>query len=203
MRSAYVGRYHEHRGRGPRGPRKEHRHRSSAGRHGSLPKGKLEAIRENCKRNSKPFEYAFLLDALKNEQSQGITIDTCRCFFQTEKRRYIIIDAPGHIEFLKNMVTGASRAEAALMVIDRAHGVEENTRRHGYYLSMLGIKQVAVLVNKMDLIDYDQARYAQIRAEYTASWRRSASSPRPSSLFPPRWATTSPSTPTGWSGTTG
>ena len=77
---------------------------------GSLPKGKLEAIRENCKRNSKPFEYAFLLDALKNEQSQGITIDTCRCFFQTEKRRYIIIDAPGHIEFLKNMVTGASRA---------------------------------------------------------------------------------------------
>ena len=135
---------------------------------GSLPKGKLEAIRENCKRNSKPFEYAFLLDALKNEQSQGITIDTCRCFFQTEKRRYIIIDAPGHIEFLKNMVTGASRAEAALMVIDAAHGVEENTRRHGYYLSMLGIKQVAVLVNKMDLIDYDQARYEQIRAEYTA-----------------------------------
>ena len=135
---------------------------------GSLPKGKLEAIRENCKRNSKPFEYAFLLDALKNEQSQGITIDTCRCFFQTEKRRYIIIDAPGHIEFLKNMVTGASRAEAALMVIDAAHGVEENTRRHGYYFSMLGIKQVAVLVNKMDLIDYDQARYEQIRAEYTA-----------------------------------
>ncbi len=67
----------------------------------SLPKGKLDAIRESCKRNSKPFEYAFLLDALKNEQSQGITIDTCRCFFKTEKRRYIIIDAPGHIEFLK------------------------------------------------------------------------------------------------------
>lgn len=134
----------------------------------SLPKGKLDAIRESCKRNSKPFEYAFLLDALKNEQSQGITIDTCRCFFKTEKRRYIIIDAPGHIEFLKNMVTGASRAEAALMVIDASHGVEENTRRHGYYLSMLGIKQVAVLVNKMDLIDYDQNKYDQICTEYTA-----------------------------------
>lgn len=134
----------------------------------SLPKGKLEAIRENCKRNSKPFEYAFLLDALKNEQSQGITIDTCRCFFQTEKRRYIIIDAPGHIEFLKNMVTGASRAEAALMVIDASHGVEENTRRHGYYLSMLGIRQVAVLVNKMDLIDYSEDKYRQICTEYTA-----------------------------------
>lgn len=134
----------------------------------SLPKGKLDAIRENCKRNSKPFEYAFLLDALKNEQSQGITIDTCRCFFKTEKRRYIIIDAPGHIEFLKNMVTGASRAEAALMVIDASHGVEENTRRHGYYLSMLGIKQVAVLVNKMDLIGYDRNKYETICQEYTA-----------------------------------
>ena len=133
----------------------------------SLPKGKLDAIRESCKRNAKPFEYAFLLDALKNEQSQGITTDTCRCFFKTDKRRYIIIDAPGHIEFLKNMVTGASRAEAALMVIDASHGVEENTRRHGYYLSMLGIKQVAVLVNKMDLIDYDQEKFDKISKEYT------------------------------------
>ncbi|MBQ1342592.1 MAG: adenylyl-sulfate kinase, partial [Firmicutes bacterium] len=70
---------------------------------GVLPEGKLEQIRENCRRNSKPFEYAFLLDALKNEQAQGITIDTARCFFKTEKRHYIIIDAPGHIEFLKNM----------------------------------------------------------------------------------------------------
>lgn len=134
---------------------------------GSLPKGRLETIRENCRRNSKPFEYAFLLDALKNEQSQGITIDTCRCFFKTDKRRYIIIDAPGHIEFLKNMVTGASRAEAALMVIDASRGVEENTRRHGYYLSMLGIKQIAVVVNKMDLIGYDEAAYDDIRDEYT------------------------------------
>jgi bifunctional enzyme CysN/CysC len=134
---------------------------------GSLPKGKLEAIRESCRKNSKPFEYAFLLDALKNEQSQGITIDTCRCFFKTGRRRYIIIDAPGHIEFLKNMVTGASRAEAALMVIDASRGVEENTRRHGYYLSMLGIKQVAVVVNKMDLIDYSEDAYNDIRDEYT------------------------------------
>lgn len=133
---------------------------------GALPDGKLEAIKENCKRNSKPFEYAFLLDALKNEQAQGITIDTARCFFQTEKRRYIIIDAPGHIEFLKNMVTGASRAEAALLVIDASRGVEENTRRHGYFLSMLGIRQVAVLVNKMDLVGYKQSVYDEIKDEY-------------------------------------
>ena len=133
---------------------------------GALPDGKLEAIRENCKRNSKPFEYAFLLDALKNEQAQGITIDTARCFFQTKKRDYIIIDAPGHIEFLKNMVTGASRAEAALLVIDASRGVEENTRRHGYFLSMLGIKQVSVLVNKMDLVGYDKNIFDDIKAEY-------------------------------------
>src|SRR6185312_14103894 len=79
---------------------------------GSLPQGKLEAVRANCERNAKPFEYAFLLDALKDEQAQGITIDSARVFFKSARRHYIIIDAPGHIEFLKNMVTGASRAEA-------------------------------------------------------------------------------------------
>ncbi len=68
----------------------------------SLPIGKLEHIKEMCRKNSKPFEYAFLLDALKDERSQGITIDSARCFFKTQKRNYIIIDAPGHIEFLKN-----------------------------------------------------------------------------------------------------
>jgi bifunctional enzyme CysN/CysC len=132
----------------------------------SLPEGKLDQVKERCRRNSKPFEYAFLLDALKDEQSQGITIDAARCFFKTEKRNYIIIDAPGHIEFLKNMVTGASRAEAALLVIDAKEGVRENSRRHGYMLSMLGIQQIAVLVNKMDLVDYDQKVYDAIVAEY-------------------------------------
>ena len=134
---------------------------------GSLPKGKLEQIKEMCKKNSKPFEYAFLLDALKDERSQGITIDTARSFFETEKRRYIIIDAPGHIEFLKNMITGASRAEAALLVIDAKEGVRENSRRHGYMLSMLGISQIAVLVNKMDLVGYDRATYERIVSEYS------------------------------------
>ena len=84
----------------------------------SLPKGKLEEVRANCARNAKPFEYAFLLDALQNEQSQGITIDTARCFFKSKTRDYIIIDAPGHIEFLKNMVSGAASADAALLVIE-------------------------------------------------------------------------------------
>ncbi len=132
----------------------------------SLPEGKLEQVKLNCERNSKPFEYAFLLDALKDEQAQGITIDSARVFFHTDKRNYIIIDAPGHIEFLKNMISGAARAEAAFLVIDAAEGVQENSRRHGYMLAMLGIKQVAILVNKMDLVDYQEAIFLNIRKEY-------------------------------------
>ena len=139
---------------------------------GSLPEGKLEQIKEMCRRNSKPFEYAFLLDALKDERSQGITIDTARCFFKTAKRHYIIIDAPGHIEFLKNMITGASRAEAALLVIDAHEGIKENSRRHGYLLAMLGIRQIAVLVNKLDLVDYSQEIYNNIVAEYSEFLRK-------------------------------
>lgn len=133
---------------------------------GSLPQGKLEQVKRNCELNAKPFEYAFLLDALKDEQSQGITIDTARCFFKTAKRHYIIIDAPGHIEFLKNMITGAARAEAALLVIDAKEGVQENSRRHGFMLSLLGINQVVVLVNKMDLMGYSQEVFERVKGEY-------------------------------------
>jgi len=134
---------------------------------GSLPEGKLERVKASCARNSKPFEYAFLLDALKDEQNQGITIDSARVFFNTPKRHYIIIDAPGHIEFLKNMVSGAARAEAAFLCIDAHEGVQENSRRHGYMLSMLGIKQLCVLVNKMDLVDYNQKIYKSVVRKYS------------------------------------
>jgi bifunctional enzyme CysN/CysC len=134
---------------------------------GSLPQGKLAQVQATCARNARPFEYAFLLDALKDEQAQGITIDTARCFFKSARRDYIIIDAPGHIEFLKNMVTGAARAEAALLVIDAKEGVRENSRRHGYLLSMLGIRQLVVLVNKMDLVRFDMSVFNRIRQEYS------------------------------------
>jgi len=144
---------------------------------GSLSQGKLEAVRATCERNAKPFEYAFLLDALKDEQSQGITIDSARVFFKTARRHYIIVDAPGHIEFLKNMITGASRAEAALLVIDAHEGIKENSRRHGFMLSMLGIGQIAVIVNKMDLVGYSQEVFDGIVAEYTAFLRRFDVSP--------------------------
>lgn len=138
----------------------------------SLPEGKLEQVKAICRKNARPFEYAFLLDALKDEQAQGITIDTARCFFKTEKRDYIIIDAPGHVEFLKNMVSGAARAEAALLVIDANEGIQENSRRHGYMLSMLGIRQVVVLVNKMDLVNHDLAVFERIRREYGSFLRQ-------------------------------
>ncbi len=134
---------------------------------GSLPEGKLEAVKANCARNAKPFEYAFLLDALKDEQAQGITIDTARSFFKSKKRDYIIIDAPGHIEFLKNMISGAARAEAALLLIDAHEGIKENSKRHGYVMRFLGIKNVAVCVNKMDLVNYDQKVFEQIKKDYT------------------------------------
>jgi len=133
---------------------------------GTLPEGKLEQVRESCERNSKPFEYAYLIDALKDERAQSITIDSARVFFKSQKRHYIIIDAPGHIEFIKNMVTGASRAEAAVLVIDALEGIQENSRRHGYLLWMLGIKQIVVLVNKMDLVGYKQEVFDSICAEY-------------------------------------
>jgi len=134
----------------------------------SLPEGKLEQVRAQCELNSKPFEYAFLLDALKDEQAQGITIDAARVFFKSRQRPYLILDAPGHIEFLKNMITGASRAEAALLVIDAAEGVQENSRRHGYMVSLLGLRQLAVVVNKMDLVKWDRAVYDRIVREYGA-----------------------------------
>ena len=131
----------------------------------SLPDGKLEAIRALCERTSRPFEYAFLLDALKDEQAQGITIDSARIFFRTRLREYVIIDAPGHVEFLKNMISGASRATGALLVVDAHEGVQENSRRHGFMLSLLGIRQAVVLLNKMDLVGHDPAHFETVVAE--------------------------------------
>ena len=135
---------------------------------GTLGDGKLDKIRAVCKQQGKVFEYAFLLDALEEEQGQGITIDSARVFFRTARRDYIIIDAPGHIEVLKNMVSGAARAEAAVLLIDAKEGVRENSRRHGYLLSMLGIKQIVVAVNKIDLLGYRRDAFEAIVAEYRA-----------------------------------
>jgi bifunctional enzyme CysN/CysC len=135
---------------------------------GSLPEGKLEQLEAVAKRRGVPFEWANLMDALQAERDQNITIDTTQIWFQTRKRQYVIIDAPGHKEFLKNMVTGAAHAEAALLLIDAAEGVQEQSRRHGYLLHLLGIRQIAVLVNKMDLPNYSQERFQEIETAFRA-----------------------------------
>ncbi|MGL4876066.1 MAG: sulfate adenylyltransferase subunit 1 [Clostridium sp.] len=132
----------------------------------SLLDGEVERVLKLSKERGKAFEYAYLLDAFEEEQTQGITIDTTRIRFKTEKRDYIIIDAPGHKEFLKNMISGASNAEAALLLIDGSEGVKEQSKRHGYILSLLGIKKVIVVINKMDLIQYNEEEFSRIRKEY-------------------------------------
>src|SRR5213595_2704871 len=133
---------------------------------GSLPEGKIEEIKKACAAEGMEFEFAFLLDALLEEQKQNVTIDTTEIPFRTARRRYAIIDAPGHKEFLKNMITGASRAEAAILVISADEGVREQSRRHAYLLSMLGITNLIVVVNKMDLVDYSEKRFREIEQEY-------------------------------------
>jgi len=133
---------------------------------GTLPEGKIEKIQAICRQQGKEFEYAFLFDAFLEEQQQGITIDTARTFFTWGNRQYIIIDAPGHKEFLKNMVSGAARAEAALLIIDALEGVRDQSKRHGLLLSMLGVKQVTVIVNKMDLVNYREDTFQAIEKEY-------------------------------------
>lgn len=135
---------------------------------GSLPEGKLEAIQKMCEKRGMKFEYSFLMDALQAERDQGITIDTAQIWFKTPKRDYVIIDAPGHKEFLKNMISGAASSEAALLIIDAKEGVKEQSKRHGYLLHLLGIKQIAVIVNKMDLVEYREEVFQKISQEYRA-----------------------------------
>jgi bifunctional enzyme CysN/CysC len=135
---------------------------------GSLPEGKLEMLKAVSARRGMPFEWSFLLDALQTERDQGITIDTTQIRFRTGSRDIVLIDAPGHAEFLRNMITGASQADGAVLIIDALEGVRDQTRRHGYLLHLLGIKQVAVVVNKMDRVDFSAARFREISDEISA-----------------------------------
>jgi bifunctional enzyme CysN/CysC len=135
---------------------------------GSLPEGKLEMLKAVSARRGMPFEWSFLLDALQTERDQGITIDTTQIRFRTGSRDIVLIDAPGHAEFLRNMITGASQADGAVLIIDALEGVRDQTRRHGYLLHLLGVKQVAVVVNKMDRVDFAADRFNEISEEISA-----------------------------------
>lgn len=135
---------------------------------GSLPDGKLEEIQAASEQEGRDLEFGYVMDHLREERERGVTIDTAQAFFSTELRDYVIIDAPGHREFIKNMITGASQAEAAVLICSVFEGVEEQTRRHAYVLRLLGLEQVIVAYNKMDLVGYEQARFAEVKTTMDA-----------------------------------
>jgi sulfate adenylyltransferase large subunit len=130
----------------------------------SLPSDRIEEIKKTSKDLGREPEFAYLLDCLEEERQQGITIDTTQVFFKMDRREYVIIDAPGHVEFVKNMITGASQAEAAVLIIDAREGVREQTKRHAYLLSLLGLNQVIVVLNKMDLVNFRESKFKEVKA---------------------------------------
>lgn len=132
----------------------------------SLPAGKYEELQEICKRRgTDALEWSFVLDAFQAERDQAVTIDSTQIWFSTDQRDYVIIDAPGHREFLKNMISGAAAADAAILVVDGSEGVQEQTRRHAYLLHLLGLRQVAVVINKMDMVGHAPETYERVRRE--------------------------------------
>jgi len=131
----------------------------------SLPEGKFEELQRVSERRGMPLEWSFVLDAFQAERDQAVTIDTTQIWFRSRERDYVIIDAPGHREFLRNMVSGAANAEAAVLVVDAAEGVREQTRRHAYLLHMLGLRQILVVINKMDAVDHSDRRFAEVKRE--------------------------------------
>ncbi len=135
---------------------------------GSLPDGKMAEIEAAARAEGKEFEFGFILDHLHEERERGITIDTAQTFFSSPTRDYVIIDAPGHKEFMKNMITGASQAEAAVLMCSVADGVQEQTKRHAYLVKLLGLDQVIVAYNKMDLAGFDRARFVRVKRDMDA-----------------------------------
>ena len=135
---------------------------------GSLPPGRLEELQAASKARGVPVEWSYALDAFQAERDQAITIDTTQLRFKTALRDVVIIDAPGHREFLKNMISGAAQADAALLVVDAAEGLKDQTRRHAYLLHLLGLRHVAVVINKMDLVGFDAARFKALSDEVMA-----------------------------------
>ncbi len=131
----------------------------------SLPKEKLEEIKRTCEELGVEMEFAYVIDALEEERKNRMTIETSQVFFRSKKRDYAIIDAPGHKEFIKNMVTGVSQADAAILIVDVKEGVKEQTKRHAYLAKLLGIGEVIVAINKMDLVNYDRNAFERVREE--------------------------------------
>jgi len=134
---------------------------------GSVLQDQLEAIQNSSRKNDDgTVDLAILTDGLKAEREQGITIDVAYKYFQTEKRKFIIADTPGHIQYTRNMVTGASNADLAIILVDARKGVIEQTVRHTYLVSLLALEHIVVCINKMDMVDYSQEVFDKIVADY-------------------------------------
>lgn len=134
----------------------------------AVPDHKLAAIQAVAQHLGADMEYANIMDAFEEEQQQNITIETTQIPFSSSTRDYLIIDAPGHKDFLKNMVTGASNAQVGILLVDAQESVKEQTRRHAYLLRLIGIRHLIVLINKMDLINYGQERFLVVQEEITS-----------------------------------
>ena len=128
----------------------------------------LESDSKKVGTQGEKIDYALLMDGLQAEREQGITIDVAYRFFSTDKRKFIVADTPGHEQYTRNMVTGASTADVAVILIDARKGILTQSRRHSYLVSLVGIRNVVLAINKMDLVDYSAARFAEIRKEYAA-----------------------------------
>lgn len=133
----------------------------------SLQDGKVAQIIESSKKRGLKIEWSFLLDSLQIERDQGVTVDSTRIPFRLGQREFVIVDAPGHRQFLRNMITGAADAEAAVLVVDAQEGAREQTRRHAMLLHLIGIRHVIVLLNKVDLLDFDQAKVEAVEKSVT------------------------------------
>lgn len=133
----------------------------------SITKDKIEALEVASKRKGLDFvDLSLLTDGLIAEREQGITIDVAHIYFNSPNRKYIIADTPGHFEYTRNMVTGASNAAVSIILVDARNGVSEQTKRHFYIASLLRVKEVVVAVNKLDLVDYDESRFRQIQHDF-------------------------------------
>jgi sulfate adenylyltransferase subunit 1 len=134
----------------------------------SIFEDQLEAIEQSSKkRGDENINLALLTDGLRAEREQGITIDVAYRYFATPKRKFIIADTPGHIQYTRNMVTGASTANLALILVDARNGVVEQTRRHSFIADLLGIKHIAVCINKMDLVNYEEDAYEKVLRQFS------------------------------------
>src|SRR5690625_4363515 len=139
----------------------------------SIFEDQLESVERTSQEKGFDYTYlALLTDGLRSEREQGITIDVAYRYFATPRRKFILADTPGHAQYTRNMITGASTADLGLVLVDARHGLTEQSRRHTVLLSLLQVPHITLVVNKMDLVDYDEAVYTRIRDEFTEFSRR-------------------------------